>query len=163
MTILILGIGQSLRSDDSAGLAAVTAWQEAYPRSARHPSVRVELAEMTGLSLLDDLLGAEAAILVDAVRSGRKPGSILLLEEADLAAFEAGSGSAHGLGVAETLALGRWLYPEDMPEKVVIIGIEAGEIGMGEKLSPAVLRSMPKVAKTIEEQLIRLRNREIRE
>ncbi len=163
MAIVILGIGQSLRGDDGAGLEAVKTWQEAYPESARQPEVRVEWAEVTGLSLLDDLLGADAAILVDAVRSGMTPGELLLLDERDLATFEAGSGSAHGLGVSEALVLGRQLYPQQMPREVVVIGIEAGDVGMGAELSPEVRQCLPKAAIWIEEQLQHLKNREFRE
>ena len=53
-----------------------------------------------------------------------------------------GSGSAHGWGVAETLALGRRLQPEKMPARVDILGIEAGDVHLGEGLSPEVAMAM---------------------
>lgn len=161
--MIIIGIGQSLRGDDGAGLAAVQLWQRLYASSANHDSVRVELAELPGLGLLDMLLGADAAILVDAVCSGEKPGKLHLIREGDLAAFETGSNSAHGLGVAETLAIGRRLYPEEMPDPVVIIGIEAGEMGVGGMLSPEVCQALPQAAGWVEQQLQIQLNREIRE
>jgi hydrogenase maturation protease len=163
MGILVVGIGQSLRGDDAAGLAAVQFWQEAYPESANHPAVRVEQIELPGLSLLDELDGPTAAILVDAVRSGGKPGSLHLLGEDDLSTFGAGTGSAHGMGVAETLALGRRLYPGVLPSTIVLVGIEAGELGLGEALSPEVSQALPAAARAIESQLQTLINREIRE
>ena len=95
MDIVIIGIGQTLRGDDGAGLAAVQLWQRIYPPSTDLPSVRVELAELPGLSLIDLFMGTDTAILVDAVRSGAKPGCIHLISESDLAAFESSSGSAH--------------------------------------------------------------------
>ena len=154
MTLLIIGIGQSLRGDDSAGLAAVSHWLNTYPARAEQSTLRVVLAEVTGLGLLDELLGVETAILVDAVRSGvKKPGSLHLLREEDLATFSPGSTSAHGLGVAETLSLGRQIYPEEMPAKIILIGIEVGEIGLGKRLSPEVSASLPSAAQMIEEQL----------
>lgn len=161
--MIIIGIGQSLRGDDGAGLAAVQLWQRIYPSSANHPSVHVELAELPGLSLLDGILGADATILVDAVRSGEKPGKLHWISEGDLAAFEAGSNSAHGMGVAETLAMGRRLYPEEMPSSVIIIGIEAGNVGLGETLSPEVRQTLPQAAEWIEYQLQSWLNREFRE
>ena len=103
-----------------------------------YPDLRVVLLELPGLALLDYLDGAQQALLVDAVRSGRTPGSLHLLSEADLSEFDCGSGSAHGWGVAETLALGRRLQPEKMPARVDILGIEAGEVNLGDQLSSQV-------------------------
>jgi len=163
-TILVIGIGQTFRSDDGAGIAAVAQWRDAYPVSSQDPSLRIEFAEVTGLALLDDLLGAQAAILVDAVSSGiQPPGSIHLIREVELDAFTKGSASAHGLGVAETLTLGRRVYPDQMPETVILIGIEVAELGMGEGLSPLVRAAIPAAAELIEEQVQKLKNREFRE
>ena len=163
MDILVIGIGQSLRGDDAAGLAAVAYWQGAYPESAHHPSVRVERIDLPGLSLLDEITGSTAAILVDAVRSGAKPGSLHLLQEDDLSAFGAGSGSAHAMGVAETLSLGRRLYAEKMPKSIILIGIEVGQVELGEELSQEVSQTIPAAAQAIENQLQILINRVIRE
>ncbi len=151
--ICVIGIGQSLRGDDEAGLAAVRLWDETYRKPARHSNLRVELAESPGVGLLDLLEGADAAVLVDAVQSGAKPGTLHKLSESDLAAFLDGAGSAHGWGVAETLALGRQLGLEALPLKIVIIGIEVGQIGMGGGLSPRVAAALPLAARLISETL----------
>ncbi len=132
---VILGIGQSLRGDDGGGLAAVKRWQALFPAQAAYLDLSVVLLELPGLALLDYLDGAEQALLVDAVHSGITPGSVKLVNEADLVEFGQGSGSAHGWGVAETLALGRRLQPEKMPARVDILGIEAGEVDLGDQLS----------------------------
>jgi hydrogenase maturation protease len=135
---VILGIGQSLRGDDGAGLAAVRRWQALYPVRASYPNLSVVLLELPGLALLDYLAGAQQALLVDAVHSGIPPGSVKLVNEADLVEFGPGSESAHGWGVAETLALGRRLQPEKMPARSYILGIEAGEVNLGDQLSSQV-------------------------
>ena len=163
MDIVIIGVGQNLRGDDGAGLAAVQLWQQSFPRSASHPSLRIELAELSGLGLLDLILGAGAAIIVDAVLSGAIPGALHLISETDLAAFESSTGSAHGIGVAESLALGRRIYPEEMPAKIILIGIEASDFGPGETLSPEVRLTIPLAAQSIEEQFQGLLNCEFRE
>jgi hydrogenase maturation protease len=124
--IRVIGIGQSLRGDDAAGLEAVRLWQTIYHATHGHAEVQVELAELPGIDLLRLLEGAQAAILVDAVRSSSKPGTVHILPENEIAAFSAGSGSAHGWGVAEALTLGRQLMPDCMPQMLVLIGIEAG-------------------------------------
>jgi len=149
--IKIIGIGQSLRGDDAAGLAAVRFWQERYQANIERPYLQVELAELPGIGLLNLLIGTSIAILVDAVHSNSKPGTIHLLSNDQLEAFTGGAGSAHGWGVAETLSLGEKLMPSSMPEKIILIGIEAGNLSLGESLSPQVELALPEVARLIEQ------------
>jgi len=148
---LILGIGQSLRGDDGAGLAAVKLWQSRFPARAADSDLRVESLELPGLALLDYFVAVDKVLLVDAVRSGAAAGTLHWLGEADLAGFCLGSGSAHGWGVAETLALGRQVQPENMPNHLTILGIEARELDLGEGLSPEVAGVMDQAAKMIEQ------------
>lgn len=152
--ITIIGIGQSLRGDDAAGLEAVRFWQEIYQSKHSSSAVRVELAELPGISLLNLLEGSGAAILVDAVHSSARPGTIHILAESQLEAFTQAFASAHGWGVAETLSLGRQLMPSAMPDKLVLIGIEAGQLQLGDTLSPAVRSALPEAARLIEQNVL---------
>ncbi len=149
--IKVIGIGQSMRGDDAAGLAAVRLWDETYQVNPIRSHVQVELAELPGIALLDILEGASAAILVDAVRSGSSPGKVHVLYEGQLEGFTGGSGSAHGWGVAETLTLGRKLMPEKLPSQIIVIGIEAGQFEIGSNLSSAVDAALPEAALQIEQ------------
>jgi len=149
MTITVIGIGQSLRGDDEAGLAAVRLWQEIFPETAR--KIRVELAESPGIGLLDLMSGADLVVLVDAVQGGAPPGTIHQLRESDLASFSGGAGSAHGWGVAETLALGRRIAPQTLPGQIILIGIEIEAVAVGETLSPKIEAALPGAARWIEE------------
>jgi hydrogenase maturation protease len=151
--IKIIGMGQSLRGDDAVGLEAVRFWQEAYPGQNKRADLQVELAELPGIGLLNLIEGARIAILVDAVRSGAEPGTIHLLLKEQLEAFENNSGSAHGWGVAETLRLGEKLLPVTIPQKIILIGIEAADFTLGSPLSPLVKQALPEVARLIEQIL----------
>lgn len=152
-TIKIIGIGQSLRGDDAAGLAAVNLWYETYQVKVSRPNIQMELVELPGIGLLGLLEGVRAAILVDAVHSGAKAGMVHSLAENQLEAFTGGSGSAHGWGVAETLLLGRTVTPSALPEKLILIGIEAGQLNLGEMLSQEVKSALPEVARLIEQYI----------
>ena len=151
MNILVLGLGQSLRGDDAAGLEAVRFWQQTYPRTAGQ--VNVILSELPGMGLLDLLDGMESAVLVDAVHGEAAPGSLHRVAPEKLESFTSASASAHGWGVAETLHLGRMLYPELDSYRITLIGIEAGSLGMGPGLSPAVQAALPVAAKMIEKEV----------
>ncbi len=152
--ITIIGIGQSLRGDDAAGLEAVRLWQETYQAKHLSSTIKVELAELPGISLLNLLEGSQAAILVDAVHSSARPGTIHILTENQLEAFTQDSVSAHGWGVAETISLGRQLMPSAMPDNLVLIGIEAGQLQLGDALSHEVRSALPEAARLIEQYVL---------
>ena len=156
MHILVLGVGQSLRGDDAAGLEAVRLWQTHHPASAGR--VRVELCELPGLGLLDRLEGMHAAILVDALHTDAEPGSVFSLRPDDLASFTAGAGSAHGWGVAETLELGLRLYPSLAQCRIILIGIAGSQFTIGAPLSPPVLAGLDRAAALIEKEVHGLLN-----
>ena len=151
--IAVIGIGQSLRGDDAAGLEAVRQWQEKYPETANRPEVRVEASELPGLALIDLLDDMDAAVIVDAVKSSAKPGTIHRISPDELSAFTPDAQSAHGWGVAETLQLGRELYPTLKKLPIRLIGIEAEQVSMGAGLSQNVIQALPELCRTIEDEV----------
>jgi hydrogenase maturation protease len=160
MKILIVALGQELRGDDAAGIEAVRRWQARHHRhleaeDADPTQIRVIFAGLPGVALLDLLEKSAAAILVDAVQSDSQPGTIRRFDLDQLAAFQAGSGSAHGWGVAETLALGQQLGLP-LPHQLVVIGIDAGQVELGASLSPAVEAALPDAVCAIQAEVDRL-------
>ncbi|MFP3853058.1 MAG: hydrogenase maturation protease [Anaerolineales bacterium] len=152
-SVLLLGIGQRLRGDDALGLATIEAWQKKHPN---HPAVAVATLESPGLSLLTALSGYATAIIVDAVRTGAEAGRVFHLQDTEITAFGPGASSAHGFGVAETLAMGRTLQPEELPTTVYLIGIEAGSVEVGMPISQEGRRAIPKAVQAIEDALEKL-------
>jgi hydrogenase maturation protease len=151
-SIIIIGIGQSLRGDDAAGLETVRLWQKVHPETATDPRICVEQAGMPGLGLIDLMAKSDCALLVDAVQSGAAAGKLHMVKPEQVASFDAGTGSAHGWGVAETLALAKELhYP--LPQQIYILGIEAASFAMGTPLSKAVADSLADAAEMIEERI----------
>jgi hydrogenase maturation protease len=156
MKTVLVGVGQSLRSDDGAGIAAVQSWQSRYPVSMELQNLRVEIEQLPGLALLDLIHDAEAAIIVDTVHSDSPAGTIHQVTLNQLSGFTSGSNTAHGWGVAETLALGHKLYPETLPAKIILLGIEGERFDPGDTLSPSVQRNLPTLVELIEENIQRL-------
>lgn len=148
-SLVVLGLGQSQRGDDMAGLEAVRLWEKMFPSTASHPQVRVEYAETPGLTLLALLEGANVAILVDAIQSGSPPGTVRILTEEEIPAFLGGANSAHGWGPTETLAIGR-RSGLDLPSQVIIVGLEAKQVEVGAKMSTEVQAGLILAAQEIE-------------
>jgi hydrogenase maturation protease len=151
MNILVLGIGQPLRGDDAAGLEAVRLWQQNHPLSAQ--KVQVELCELPGLTLLDRLDEVQAAVLVDALHAASAPGTLYRLGPDDLETFRLDAHSAHGWGVAETLALGRLLHSHLEQCRITLIGIVGEQFNMGAGLSAAVQAALIEATALIEKEV----------
>jgi hydrogenase maturation protease len=124
---------------------------EKFPETANRSDVQVEASELPGLALLDMLEDVDAAILVDAVQSKNEPGTIHRLSEEELASFASDSKSAHGWGVAETLQLRQQL--SSTKSHICIIGIEAGQVETGSRMSKTIEDAIPEVCKVIEEEI----------
>lgn len=133
MNILVLGIGNLLLQDEGAGVRAVEAFGERYL-----PPPGVELLDggTSGMDLLPYLRERDLLILLDVVRSGNPPGTIIRREGGDVPALFQKKISPHQLGIADLLAAAQ--LTGAMPPRVVLIGIEPGAIGTGLELSPHV-------------------------
>jgi hydrogenase maturation protease len=76
-------------------------------------------------------------VVIDAIRSGRDVGEITVVHVGDdpLPA-QPGAGGSHGFGVAEAVELSRALGR--LPERLVVVGIEAADFTQGAELTPEV-------------------------
>jgi hydrogenase maturation protease len=142
---LVLGIGNPILSDDSAGFRVVEKLRTALKN---REDVVVKETSLSGLSLLDELTGYERLIIVDAIQTkGGKPGDIYRLSPAD---FKVGRMTViHDLGLFSALELARKLDME-VPREVVIFAIEAKDIAtFSEECSPEVERAIPEAVDMI--------------
>ena len=114
--IRIVGIGSPF-GDDAAGLEIARMLAKSPP-----PNCEVIAADRPGTALVDLLEGANAAILIDAVRSGAPPGTIHEFSFDELGGCAVGFVSSHDLGVAAAIQLAQKLGRA--PAVGRIIGIE---------------------------------------
>jgi hydrogenase maturation protease len=132
---VVIGVGNAMRRDDGAGIAAVERARPLLP-----PGVEVLTLGGEATSLLEAWAGADLAVVVDAVRWDHPPaGGVTRIDvtaEPDAVTGFGGGASSHGLGVAEAVALGRVL--DRLPRHLVLLLIALVEEGHGEGLSPAM-------------------------
>ncbi len=122
MKTAIIGIGSPF-GDDCVGWDTVDQLaEEEWVRTRREAGTLViKKLDRPGMSLLEDMRGHDHVILVDAVVSNKhSPGMILKLQPEELVPLEVPF-SSHGLGVAETLAMGKTLGI--LPRRLEIWGI----------------------------------------
>jgi len=143
--MLVLACGNPDRGDDAAGPFV----------ACRLRQMGIDAREHTGdaLSLMDAWQGADEVVLIDAVVTGRRPGTVSMWDalEAPLAG-QPRVGSSHALGLADAIALSRtlgWL-----PRRLTLYGIEARRFELGEPPSKAVLRGVERATRKVYEHCV---------
>ncbi|UCE25900.1 MAG: hydrogenase maturation protease [Candidatus Zixiibacteriota bacterium] len=95
-----------------------------------------------GIALLGRLSGREAILFLDAISRGDPPGTIHNLDDTQIfAQSKTGVANAHKGGVTEILRA--MALTNDIPRRVVAIGIEPGELSSRVGLSDDVESSLP--------------------
>lgn len=153
MKIILVGMGHEMHGDDEIGLEVVRRWSAENQGKYRGMKIQTSLLESPGVNLLGLIAGLDAAILVAAIRSGAPLGTVLVLDKEELTISPGAEISWGGGGAAETLSLGRQLAPDDLPDKLVLLGIEGAAFGLGEGLSPAVRASIPQALQALNQVL----------
>ena len=141
--ILILGLGNTILSDDGVGVYVVRRVRELL---APDEAIDVQEAEVAGLILLDLLAHRRACVVVDAVLlPDAAPGSVHLFELGDFASTTHLCG-AHQLDLPNAVALGRSLG-QRMPDRIEVIAIQVADVQtLGERCTPTVEASIEAAA-----------------
>ncbi len=145
-SILVLGVGNLLLSDEGVGIHVAQRLQ----RMTLSPEVEVSDGGTGGFDLIAYGRGKKKIIIVDAVSADAEPGTVLRFKP-DEVAFEGYLPfSSHQTGLQELLHFCTMLDP---PPEVIIYGVVAQETQrMSMQLSKMVKRRLGEiVAKIIEE------------
>jgi hydrogenase maturation protease len=149
----VLGIGNSLLTDDGAGVHAALRLAEWV---GEDPDVTVLDAGTLSFSLLHYVETATSLIAFDAARSGLAPGGISVHEGEAFDRFVQRNGrSVHEVGLADLLDMAR--LAERLPARRVLIGIEPAEMGWGLEPTPAVAAALPEAVRLAREYIERWR------
>jgi hydrogenase maturation protease len=136
----VIGVGNALRGDDGAGPEAV--------RRLRARGLDAIACAADPQALLDAWQGAERVVVVDAMQSGRPPGTVTRFDATRTPLPATGfRGSTHGLGVAEAIELGRALGR--LPVSLEIVGVEGARWDHGAPLSPAVDAALDRLIESL--------------
>jgi hydrogenase maturation protease len=145
--VIIIGIGNDFRRDDSVGLAVA---QRIAERNL--PGVRVLSGISESTAMLDAWSGASRAVVVDAVTGANSdPGRIRRWTGSDLESSAVVS--SHALGLAQTCALGQVLAR--MPGELVVFTVDVVDTNHGIGLTPAVAAAVPNLVDVIINELSR--------
>lgn len=144
-TVLIVGVGNALLSDEGLGVHVARALLDA--RASLPPQVDVLDAGTALLDVLPEMYRYAQVILVDAVRAGREPGTLC---RAELGADLAGPAgfpppvSLHQWDLLETLRIAALLG--QLPKQLTLVGAEPECLAPGTELSPKLKRAAQQIA-----------------
>ena len=148
---VVLGIGNTLLSDEGVGVHVVNYLQQQMP-----PMEHVSLVDGGTLSFsLAELLAThDNLIVVDAARTGGESGNVVCYEGEAMDKYLTGNRqSVHEVGLMDLLDIAR--LSDHYPENRALVGIEPYTLDWGETVSEPVAPAVPKAAEQVLQLLTR--------
>ena len=150
---LVVGLGNPILGDDGIG------WQiaQTLQQLKEIPSdVTIECLAIGGISLMEELIDYDRAILIDAIVTHQVPvGNVACYQLGDLPNLNTGHmSSAHDTSLMDALKLGRSLGAH-LPEDISVVTVESQKVyDFSEDMTPAVAAAVPQALKIIQNLLI---------
>jgi hydrogenase maturation protease len=136
---LILGIGNTLLTDDGSGIHALTLFQLAYPDIPNLTCLDGGTLSFTLASWIED---CDNLIVFDAAELHQATGTVKTLIGDDMDRFlGAAKRSAHEVGLLDLFDIARLTY--SLPRNRALIGIQPEEFGWGMQPCEAVQQALP--------------------
>lgn len=131
---LVIGLGNPLMTDDGVGLAALERLRDDWDTGA---DVTLVDGGTWGMNLLPLIEDTGRMVLLDAIRTGQPPGTLVTLGRDELPRYFALKLSPHQIDLKEVLALAE--LRGTLPGEMVALGIEPFDVDtMAASLSEAM-------------------------
>jgi hydrogenase maturation protease len=148
-SIAVVGIGNNLLQDDGVGIHAL----HHYEAHHAAPDVCCLDAGTVGLALMDRLANLQGLVAVDAMRLGKPPGTVTVLEgEAMDRHLRNHHGSVHELGLSDILDALRLCG--DLPANRALVGIEPESVDWGTEPTSKVAAAIPSATARIRDLVL---------
>lgn len=147
MSILVLGLGNSIMTDDGFGVKVVNTLSSRYHFQGK---IRLIDGGTLGLDLLPHLEDVESLLIIDALDMRDNPGQLFRIEGEDVPRAFASKLSVHQMGLQDLLAVAE--LQGHVPTKLVVWGVQPECIEMGTDLTSTVESAVePVVQKVLNE------------
>lgn len=148
MSILVLGLGNLVMTDDALGSRAILELEKRY----RFPAQVTLLDGGTlGLDLLPRLEGIDKLLVIDALQMGAESGAVFRLEGEEVPRAFANKLSVHQMGLQDLLAVAE--LQGHLPNQLVVWGVQASSIEMGMEMSATVAAALEQLLIAVVEEL----------
>lgn len=151
--ITILGIGNTLYTDEGLGVYALPPLEKLYGADEQ-----VELVDGStdGMSLLGPVEDTDYLIVLDAINAGKEGGHIIQLQGDEIPAYYGVKMSIHQLGFQEVLLASK--LRERYPKNIVMIGMQPTSLELGIGLSETNEAQLPELVQLVEMQVNKWKN-----
>jgi hydrogenase maturation protease len=141
--VAVIGVGNLLLKDDGIGIHAVRAVKE------KGPSANIEFfdCDTRAFQVLEAMDKKDKAIIIDAYKSEKPPGTISVFDLNHENFESAPSLSMHDFSFVDALKSGVEAF--DLPEEITVIGVEPKEISVDDRLSDELEKVLPKVVSKV--------------
>ena len=148
MSILVLGLGNSIMRDDGFGVKVVNTLSSRY-----HFQGPVKLLDggTLGLDLLPHLEEVERLLIIDALDLRAEPGTLSRITGEDVPRAFASKLSVHQMGLQDLLAVAE--LQGHIPKELVVWGVQPASIEMGTELTPLIEEAVPVVLTRVLDEL----------
>jgi hydrogenase maturation protease len=148
---LVLGLGNILLGDEGVGVRTVERLLEEYEFPEE---VRVMDGGTLGLDLLPYVEDCRRLLVIDAVKAGKEPGTLVRLAGPEVPAFlDASKVSPHQDGLQDLLAVAA--LKGYLPDEVVLWGVQIRSLGVGLEPSPVVAAQIDSLVNEVLTELAR--------
>ena len=144
MSVLVLGVGNILLSDEGVGVRLVEALQQKY-----HFPDDVELVDggTAGMELLEFLANKQHVVIIDAVLTGGEAGAIIVLKDEQVPMLFNNKISPHQLGLSDLLSALK--FTGESPNGLTLVGIVPETVEPKVGLSTTILEQLPKLEQLV--------------
>lgn len=135
--ITILGIGNTLFSDEGVGIHLLPLLEEALKD---YENIEIIEGLTDGMRLLGPVEEAENLIIIDAINAGEVPGTIIVLVGNEIPAYFGIKMSVHQLGFQEVLMAAK--LRERYPKEIVMFGMQPASLELGVELTDTIKENL---------------------
>ena len=150
MKTLILGIGNTLLSDEGIGIHVLNALQKAPPQPA---GITYMDGGTLSFTLADAIEDCDQLVVVDASELKASAGTVKVFTNEAMDSFVTSGNkkSVHEVGLADVLSIA--LLNDSLPKKRALVGIQPQKLDWGEQPTPAVETAIPTACLAVKDLL----------
>jgi hydrogenase maturation protease len=145
---VVLGAGSPLMGDDGLGIVVLESVSQKW---VEMPSMRFLDGGIWGMRLLPHIEDADRLLVIDAVRTGADPGTLVRLEREEIPRHLRTKISPHQIDLSEVFAVAE--LRGTFPREAVVLGIEPAQIDAYMEISAEVMATVPSPVTAVERQL----------
>lgn len=150
MRAVVLGIGNTILTDEAAGVRAVEMLEKVYKVPA---NVQTIDGGTSGMEMIEDLSNLDFLIVIDVVKTGAAPGTVVKIGGEDIPVFFRSKLSPHQIALPDVLASLELL--DTMPKEIIVLGVEPISLELGMEMTATVAERVPQLAEMAANELIR--------